>query len=143
MPRARWLVLGALSAVVLVGGFVNERGPFDAHPGLAYEQFLEAFDAGRISRIVQWRDQLEVTRDDRLLSVVVPAGRDLASDLAQARRIGEWSFTAIPDSWVGQSTPVVPLVILSAAIFVWTTALARNRRAVISARSTSSGLVTG
>lgn len=131
MPSARWVVGAVLLATVLVGGVLNERGPFDSHVSLSYEQLLDEFGAGRIERIVQWRDELQVTRGGRLLSVIVPAGRDLAADLAQARQQGPWSFSRIPDTWLGIHTPAMPIAIFLAAVLLWTTGIARNRRAAV------------
>ena len=59
MPRARWFVAGFLLTAAVVGGLLNERGPFDARSSLAYEQFLADVEAGRVERIAQWRDRLE------------------------------------------------------------------------------------
>jgi len=129
MPRARWLVVGLLLLAALVGGVLNERGPFDAHTSLSYEQLLDDFGAGRIERIVQWRDQLEVIKGGQLLTVVVPAGRDLPDDLMQARRLGAWSFSQLPDTWLGIHTPAIPILIVVAAVLLWASALARYRRA--------------
>src|SRR5450759_1159094 len=88
MPRARWLVIGALLAVGIVGGAINARGPFEAHPSLSYAQFLADFEAGRVGQIAQWRNQLEVTEGSALLGVVVPVTADFPLDLAPARRAG-------------------------------------------------------
>jgi len=134
MPRVRWFVFAFLLVAALAGGILNERGPFDAHPTLSYEQFLGDFAAGRIPRIVQWRDQLEVNRNGQLMTVVVPDGRDLATDLAQARHLGAWSFSGIPDSWLGLYTPAAAIVILIAASLIWATALIRNGWAYARAR---------
>src|SRR3990172_3541879 len=84
MPRARWFVVGFLLVAAVVGGVLNERGPFGAHSALAYDQFLADFQAGKVEQIVQWRDQLEVTEQGAMLSVVVPPERDLRADLGQA-----------------------------------------------------------
>jgi hypothetical protein len=85
MPRARWVVPGFLVVAALVGGVLNARGPFAEHPALAYTQFLADFEAGRVGQIVQWQDQLEITEDDQLLTVVVPPDADLFGDLTRAR----------------------------------------------------------
>ena len=61
MPRTRWIVIGGVLAVGIIGGALNARGPFAAHPSLAYPQFLADFQAGRVDQMAQWRDQLEVT----------------------------------------------------------------------------------
>jgi len=135
MPRALWLVVGFLVLATLVGGVLNERGPFDAHPSLSYAQFLDDFGAGQVERIIQWRDQLEVTRQGELLTVLVPAGRDLPADLAQARRLGAWSFSRVPDTWLYLHTPAVPILILVGAALLWATAIARNRRAASGSRA--------
>ena len=130
MPRARWFVVGFLLVAAVVGGVLNERGPFDAHPALAYDQFLADFQAGKVEQIVQWRDQLEVTEQGAMLSVVVPPERDLRADLAQARRAGGVgiSYAGLPDAWLGVMTPWVPFLIAVAAVLIWATAIARNRR---------------
>ena len=83
MPRARWFVVGFLFAAALIGGVLNERGPFGQHPSLSYTQFLADFQAGDGEQIVQWRDQVEVTEADRLLLVTVPPDRDLTADLGR------------------------------------------------------------
>lgn len=130
MPRARWFVVGFLLVAALVGGVLNARGPFGAHPSLAYTQFLADFQAGRVERIVQWRDQLEVTESGQLLAVTVPPEKDLVADLAQARQAGGVgiNFAHIPDAWLGLFTPWIPILILLAAALIWVTGIARNRR---------------
>ena len=52
MPRARWFVVGFLFAAALVGGVLNERGPFGQHPSLSYTQFLADFQAGDVKQII-------------------------------------------------------------------------------------------
>jgi hypothetical protein len=130
MPRTGWLVIGAVLAVGILGGAINARGPFGAHPSLSYVQFLADFQAGHVGRIVQWRDQLEVADGSRLLLVVVPADADLGSDLALARRAGGVgiSHETIPDDWLGSYAPWVPGLILAAGALIWVGALARARR---------------
>jgi hypothetical protein len=130
MPRARWFVIAFLLAATLAGGVLNARGPFVAHPHLGYPQLLADFQAGRIERIVQWRDQLEVSDGDELLLVTVPPDRDLAADLAQARWAGGVgiSWQTVADDWLGNTTPWVPMLILLAAALIWTTGIVRNRR---------------
>jgi hypothetical protein len=130
MPRARWFVVGYLLVAAVVGGVLNERGPFGAHPALAYDQFLADFQAGKVERIVQWRDQLEVTEQGAMHSVVVPLERDLQADLGQARRASGVgiSYTRLADQWLGLMTPWVPFLIAVAAILIWATAIARIRR---------------
>lgn len=130
MPRARWIVIGFFAVSALVSGVLNARGPFGAHPALAYTQFLADFEAGRVERIVQWQGRLEVTESGQLLSVVVPPEADLEADLARARVAGGVgiSFGHIPDAWLGLLTPWVPVQILLAAALIWTTGIVRNRR---------------
>ena len=130
MPRTRWLVIGALLAVGIVGGAINARGPFEAHASLSYAQFLADFEAGRVGQIAQWRDQLEVTEGSELLRVVVPAAADFPFDLAQARRAGgvAMNLAIIPDNWLGSYTPWVPGLILVAGVVIWVSALVRVRR---------------
>ena len=131
MPRARWVVIGFVVVTALIGGVLNARGPFAPHPALAYPQFLADFEAGRVERIVQWQDRLEVTEGGRHLAVVVPPEVDLHADLVQARRAGGVgiSFGHIPDAWLGLLTPWIPVLIVLAAVLIWTTGIARNRRA--------------
>jgi len=131
MPRARWFVIGFVVVAALAGGVLNARGPFGAHPALAYPQFLADVEAGRVERIVQWQDRLEVTESGRLLAVVVPPESDLEADLARARVAGGvgMSFGHIPDAWLGLFTPWIPVLILLGAALIWTTGIARNRRA--------------
>ena len=131
MPRARWFVVGFLFAAALIGGVLDERGPFGQHPSLSYTQFLADFQAGDGEQIVQWRDQLEVTEADQLLLVTVPPDRDLTADLAQAKLAGNVgiSWAHIPDDWLSLFTHWVPFLILVAAALIWVTAIARNRRA--------------
>lgn len=129
MPRARWLVLGALLAVGIAGTAINARGPFEAHPSLPYAQFLADFEARRVGQIAQWRDQLEVTEGSELLSVVVPVTADFPFDLAPAHRVGvAMNLAIIPDNWLGSSTPWVPGLILVAGAVIWVSALVRARR---------------
>jgi len=128
MRRARWLVVGFVVLAALVGWVLNERGPFGDHPPLPYAQFLADWGAGRVDDAVQWRDRVEVTEGGRLLLVTVPPGRDLQADLAQASPGGS-RWAEIPDNWLRLYTLWVPLLILVAAILLWTTAIARNRRA--------------
>jgi hypothetical protein len=130
MPRARWFVVGFLVAGALVGGVVNERGPFDEHPSLSYTQFLVDVQAGDVREIVQWRDRLEVTEAGQLLTVIVPPENDAAAGLAQARLAGKGgiNWVYIPDAWLSLFTPWVPFLILVAGMVIWVTAIARNRR---------------
>jgi hypothetical protein len=129
MPRTRWLAIGALLAVGIVGGAINARGPFEAHPSPSYAQFLADFEAGRVGQIAQWRDQLEVTEGSELLRVVVPVTADFPLDLAPARRAGvAIDLAIIPDTWLGSSTPWVPGLILVAGAVIWVSSLVRVRR---------------
>lgn len=139
MPRARWFVIGFLVVAALVGGVLNQRGPFDQHPPLSYTQFLADVREGDVGQIVQWRDRLEVTEADQLLLVTVPPDRDLTADLAQAKLAGNVgiSWARIPDTWLSIHTPWVPFLILVAAALIWATAIARNRHASSGADSIS------
>lgn len=140
MPRARWFVIGFLVVTGLIGGVLNERGPFGEHPSLSYTQFLADFEAGTVHRIVQWRDRLEVTEADQVLLVTVPPDRDLTADLARARLAGNVgiNWTHMPDAWLGNDTPWVPILILVAAALIWVTAIVRSRLALSGAGSTGS-----
>lgn len=131
MARAWWFVIGFLLLAAVVGTVLNTRGPFDPHPTLAYDRFLADLAAGRVERIVQWRDQLEVTEPAAQLSVTVPADRDLMADLAQASRAGGvgMDYARLPDAWLGVMTPWVPGLLAVAAALIWITAIARDRRA--------------
>jgi hypothetical protein len=139
MPRARWFVVGFLLIAAVVGGVLNARGPFDTHPALGYDQFLADFQAGKVEQIAQWRDQLEVTEQGALRSVVVPADRDLQADLGRARVAGGVgiSFVGVPDAWLGTMTPWIPLLLALAAVLIWATAIVRSRR--VASRSASAG----
>lgn len=145
MPRARWFVVGFLVAAALVGGVLNERGPFGQHPSLSYAQFLADFQSGDVEQIAQWRDRLEVTEAEQLLLVTVPPGRDLTADLTQAKLAGNVgiNWTHIPDAWLSLYTPWIPYLILVAAALIWVTAIMRNRRALSGARSTGSPQPSG
>ena len=140
MPRARWFVLGFLLTAGLVGGVLNERGPFDGHPSLSYTQFLADFQAGDVGQISQWRDRLEVTEADQLLLVTVPPDRDLTADLVRAKLAGNvgiiWAH--VPDAWFYLFTPWVPFLILVAAALIWVTAIVRNRRVGSGSNATGS-----
>ncbi len=131
MPRTRWIVIAFLLTAGIIGGVMNARGPFADHPSLAYPQLLLDFEAGRVERIVQWRDELEVTEGSQLLLVVVPTEADLVGDLARARVAGNVgiSWAKIPDAWLSLYTPWVPALILLAGSLIWIGALVRNRRA--------------
>ncbi len=130
MPRARWLVVGSLLIAAVLGTALDARGPLGAHPALAYDQFLADVQAGRVERLVQWRDRLEVTEQSAPFTVVVPSERDLQADLAQARRAGSVGveLVRVPDAWLGMLTPAVPIVLVLAAGAVWVAAIAGNRR---------------
>lgn len=131
MSRTRSIVIGSLLAAGVIGGVLNARGPFAAHPSLSYPQFLADFEAGRVEQVEQWHDQLEVTEVSQRLLVVVPPDVDLAADLAQARWAGGVgiSWARMPDPWLERYTPWVPVLILLASVLIWMGALARNRRA--------------
>ena len=130
MPRARWFVIGFLLMTGAVGTVLSAPGPFPTHPGLAYEQFLADFQAGRVEQIVQWRDRLEVTEGGTLRSVVVLPDRDLGADLALARSLGGVgiSHRSIPDDRLVSMTPWVPVWLALAGGLIWAGAVVRNRR---------------
>lgn len=97
-------------------------------PRSPYDQFLANVQAGRVEQIVQWRNQLEVTEQGGLRSVVVPADRDLFADLGQARAAGGVgiSYAGLPDDWLGTMTPWIPVLIVLAALLIWVTAIVRT-----------------
>jgi hypothetical protein len=132
MPRARWFAVGFVLVAAAVGGLLNARGPFDAHQPLAYDQFIADVQAGKVAKISQWRDQLEVAELGALRSVVVPADRDLSTDLGIARAAGGVGITivGVPDRWVEAMTPSVPMLLALAAALIWATAILRGRRPV-------------
>ncbi|MEO5966276.1 MAG: hypothetical protein ABIR11_12480 [Candidatus Limnocylindrales bacterium] len=131
MSRTRWFVAGPLLFAAVMAGVLNAHGPFDAHPSLGYAPFLADFQAGKVERIVQWRDRLEVTESGVLLAVVVPPERNLDEDLDAARAAGGVGIDRanIPDAWLPMTTPSVPVLLAIAAALIWGTALVRNRRA--------------
>jgi hypothetical protein len=131
MPRARWFIVGFLLIAAVVGGLLSARGPFGQHQALAYDQFLADFEAGRVGQVTQWRDQLEVSEDGALFTVVVPADRDLQSDLGRARVAGGVgiAYAGLPDAWLGTMTPWIPLLLALAAALIWISAILRDRRA--------------
>lgn len=140
VPRTRWFVAGFLVMAAVVGGVFSARGPFDAHPALAYGPFLMDYQGGKVEQIVQWRDHLEVTVQGVLLTVAVPPDRDLQADLAEARRAGRVGITysRIPDAWLGVMTPWVPLLLAVAAVLIWATAIVRSRRLASGSSTTGS-----
>lgn len=129
MLHGRRLVVAVLIAVALVGGAVDALGPFGPHPALAYARFLADFEVGRVDRIVQWRDRLEVREGSESFLVVVPEGADLSGDLAQARLAGGVgiSFGRIQDEWIAMYTPWVPALLLVGGLAVWLPAVRRLR----------------
>jgi hypothetical protein len=131
MLRARWFVVALLLVTGVVGGLLDARGPFDAHPALAYDQFLSDVEAGNVAQIVRWRDRLEVTDQGVLRSVDVPADRDLQADLGQARVAGGvgLAYAGLPDAWLGAMTPWIPLLLLLAGTSIWVSAIVRGRHA--------------
>jgi hypothetical protein len=145
MPRVRWFVVGFLLIAAVIGGVLNARGPFDDHPALVYDQFLADFQAGGIEQIVQWRDHLEVTEQGTLLSVVVPADRDLPADLARARAAGGVgiSYSRLPDAWLSVMTPWIPVLLSLAALLIWATAIMRSRRLALGSGKAGSPQPTG
>jgi len=135
MPRARWFVIGFLLVAVVGGALLNARGPFDAHPSIGYDRFVADVQAGKVDQIVWWRDQLEVTEPAAVLSVVVPATRDLRSDLARAHVAGGvgTSYATLPDVWIGEMTPWIPALIALAAVLLWASVVVRARRSAAGA----------
>ena len=130
MPRGRWLLVASLLIAAALGTALDARGPFGEHPALAYGQFLADVQAGTVERIVQRRDRLEVIEEGTLLSVIVPAERDLQADLAQARQAGGVGIdlARIPDAWLGMMTPALPAVLVLVASLVWVAAVMGSRR---------------
>jgi len=130
MPRTRWIVLGFLLVVGIVGGLINARGPFAAHPSISYPQYLADVGAGRVEQVIRWRDRLEVTEGSELLLVAVPPQADVDADLKQAAWSGGVGFSleTIPDWWLAAYTPWVPLLIVVAGALIWIGALVRDRR---------------
>jgi hypothetical protein len=129
MSHARWFVIGSLLIAAVIGLLLNARGPFDAHPSLAYDQFLADFQRGSVEQIVQWRNQLEVTHQGALWSVMVPADRALPADLGEARAAGRVgvNFSTLPDAWLPARTPWIPALLGLVAMVVWVTAIVRGR----------------
>ena len=129
MLHGRRLLVAALIGFAFLGAAINAIGPFGAHPALAYPQFLADFEAGRVDRIVAWRDRLEVTEGPQAFLVVVPEGSDLTLDLAQARAAGgvgsDWAV--VSDDWVSTQTPWIPVLLLVAGLVLWLPALLRGR----------------
>jgi len=138
MPRTRWIVIGFLLVAGVVGGLINARGPFAAHPSVSYSHYLADVGAGRVEQVVQWRDQLEVTEGSGLLLVAVPPQADVDADLKRAAWNGGVGFSLeiMPDWWLSTYTPWVPLLILIAGALIWIGALVRDRRSGTSDSST-------
>lgn len=138
MPPTRWLVIGFLLVVGIVGGVLNARGPFARHPSISYAQYLADVAAGRVEQVVQWRDQLEVTEGAELFLVAVPPQADVPADLKQAAWNGGVGFNLeiIRDGWLSAYTPWVPLLILIAGASIWIGSLVRDRRGGASDSST-------
>jgi hypothetical protein len=137
MPRAGWFVVGFLVIAVVVGGLLNARGPFGDHPRIAYDQVFADYAARNIAQITQWRDQLEIVEvDGTVHRAVVPPDRDFPSDFAVARRtyMNAFAYSRLPDPWLGMMTPWVPFLLALAAVLIWATAVARNRREASGAR---------
>jgi hypothetical protein len=130
MPRTRWIVIGFLLVAGIVGGVINARGPFAAHPAISYPQYLADVGAGRVEQVVRWRDRLEVKEGSGLVLVAVPPQADVDADLMQAAWNGGVGFSleTIPDWWLVAYTPWVPLLILVAGALIWIGAVARDRR---------------
>ncbi len=130
MPRALWFVVGFIVLAIAATLGLSARGPFASHPEIEYDQFLADFQAGSVAQIVRWNDQLEVTLDDAVVSVTVPADRDLMADLDTARWAGGVgiNLTTLPGIWLSMMTPWVPFLIALAAVLIYGTAIVRNRR---------------
>lgn len=138
MPPTRWLVIGFLLVVGIIGGVLNARGPFATHPSISYAQYLADVAAGRVEQVVQWRDQLDVNEGAGLFLVAVPPHVDVLADLKQAAWNGGVGFNLeiIPDGWLSAYTPWVPLLILIAGASIWIGSLVRDRRGGSSDSST-------
>ncbi len=129
MSRGRWLFIAALVAISAVGGVISSFGPFAPHPELSYSAFLADYQAGKVPQITQWRDRLEISDGGTLYLVVVPADRDLPTDLAAGRAATGVGFSrsGIPDNWLVATTPWVPGLLALAALVLWLRAV-RDRR---------------
>jgi hypothetical protein len=129
MFHGRRLFVAVLVGFAILGAAINSIGPFGAHPALTYARLLADFEAGRVDRIVRWRDRLEVTEGPEAFLVVVPEGADLPLDLAQARAAGGGgiNFGGIPDDWLTTYTPWVPALLLIGGLIAWLPAVLRRR----------------
>jgi hypothetical protein len=129
MLHGRILAIAAIVGILIIGSVINAAGPFGAHPTLAYSQFLADFETGHVEQIVRWRDRLEVAKASELFLVTVPDGADVALDLGQARVRGGVgiAFQTISDGWLVRDTPLVPMLLVGAGLFLWFPAARRGR----------------
>lgn len=114
-------IRGPLVLVVLgfffLAAALEVAGPFPSRPEMGYRQFLDEVAAGRVQRVVWWRDRVEVTRGDEVFSVRVPAGADFPDEFyaaAAEAKVG-MSWSGLPDQWVWTMTPIVPAALVAAA----------------------------
>lgn len=131
MPRARTVAVGLLVVAGLVGTFLNERGPFADTPVITYEQVFTDYAAQKVEQFSQWRDQIQIRETDgRVFRAVVPAGHTFFDDFARAREtyIYGYAYESVPDDWLAMSTPWAPMLLLIAAVLIWSSSLIRGRR---------------
>lgn len=128
MRRVASPLLLLVAAFALVGGILNDRGPFTEHREIPYAQLLDEIEAGRVQRLVQWRDRLEVTMGSDVVSVRIPQGVDAWADMGAAHSISQrgWSTTVLPDNWVFPFTPIFPALLLATAAAIMAMALLRR-----------------
>ena len=117
-----------VAAFVLIGGILNDTGPFAPHREVPYDQLLDDIAAGRVQRVVQWRDRLEVTVGSDIVAVRIPPGVDAWSDMGAAHALSQRgrSSSQLPDNWVFPFTPIFPALLLAAAAVIVALALLRR-----------------
>jgi hypothetical protein len=139
--RRAGIPLALLALVFLVVATVLETiGPFAPRPEIAYGQLLDDVGAGRIQRVVWWRDRAEVTRGDEMLALRLPADADFPAELYAAAAASQtgMSWSELPDLWVWMMTPVVPALLAVLAALILLQAHLRRPRARSSAPGTGS-----
>jgi hypothetical protein len=127
-----------VAAFVLIGGILNDTGPFTPHREVPFEQLVDDIAAGRVQRVVQWRDRLEVTMESEVVSVRIPTGVDAWAEMGAAHSVSRrgWSTSQLPDNWVFPFTPIFPaFLIAAAAVIVAMTFLRRGGRPADAGRS--------
>jgi hypothetical protein len=117
-----------VAAFVLIGGILNDTGPFGPHREVSFELLLDDIAAGRVQRVVQWRDRLEVTMADEVVAVRIPTGVDAWAEMGAAHSISRrgWSTSQLPDNWVFPFTPIFPALLLAAAAVIVGMAILRR-----------------